>query len=92
MVRQWQEMFYDRRYAATPMLSPDFCKLAEAHGLSGLRCSERADVRATNEEARGKSGTVVVDFRVAAEENVYPMVPSGGDIGAMIRRPQVKVA
>jgi len=92
MVRQWQEMFYDRRYAATPMLSPDFCKLAEAHGLAGLRCSERADVRATIENARAQSGTVVVDFRVAAEENVYPMVPSGGDIGAMIRRPNQRVA
>ncbi|HEX8953426.1 MAG TPA: biosynthetic-type acetolactate synthase large subunit [Polyangia bacterium] len=87
MVRQWQELFYDRRYAATPMLSPDFCKLAEAHGLSGLRCSERSEVRKTIEAARAHGGTVVVDFRVAAEENVYPMVPSGGDIGAMIRRP-----
>ncbi|HEX6838114.1 MAG TPA: thiamine pyrophosphate-dependent enzyme, partial [Polyangia bacterium] len=86
------EMFYDRRYAATPMLSPDFCKLAEAHGLAGLRCSERAEVRATIENARAQSGTVVVDFRVAAEENVYPMVPSGGDIGAMIRRPNQRVA
>jgi acetolactate synthase-1/2/3 large subunit len=92
MVRQWQELFYDRRYAATPMLSPDFCKLAEAHGLTGLRCAARGDVRATIETARAQAGTVVVDFRVAAEENVYPMVPSGGDIGAMIRRPQAKVA
>jgi acetolactate synthase-1/2/3 large subunit len=92
MVRQWQELFYDRRYAATPMLSPDFCKLAEAHGLTGLRCAARGDVRATIENARAQAGTVVVDFRVAAEENVYPMVPSGGDIGAMIRRPQAKVA
>ena len=92
MVRQWQELFYDRRYAATPMLSPDFCKLAEAHGLSGLRCSERAEVRSTIEAARAQAGTVVVDFRVAAEENVYPMVPSGGDIGAMIRRPSARVA
>jgi acetolactate synthase-1/2/3 large subunit len=74
------------------MLSPDFCKLAEAHGLTGLRCSERSDVRATIENARTHSGTVVVDFRVAAEENVYPMVPSGGDIGSMIRRPAAKVA
>ncbi len=88
MVRQWQELFYDRRYAATPMQSPDFVKLAEAHGLSGLRCDTRGDVRATIEDARTRSGTVVVDFRVAAEENVYPMVPSGGDIGAMIRRPE----
>jgi acetolactate synthase I/II/III large subunit len=91
MVRQWQELFYDRRYAATPMLSPDFCKLAEAHGLHGLRCSERGAVRDTIEAARSRTGTVVVDFRVAAEENVYPMVPSGGDIGSMIRRPETKI-
>jgi acetolactate synthase-1/2/3 large subunit len=91
MVRQWQELFYDRRYAATPMLSPDFCKLAEAHGLAGLRCSERGAVRDTIDAARSRTGTVVVDFRVAAEENVYPMVPSGGDIGSMIRRPEANI-
>jgi acetolactate synthase-1/2/3 large subunit len=92
MVRQWQELFYDRRYAATPMLSPDFVKLAEAHGLGGIRCTERGKLRATIDEARTRAGTVVVDFVVAAEENVYPMVPSGGDIGAMIRRPTARVA
>ncbi|MGZ3405882.1 MAG: biosynthetic-type acetolactate synthase large subunit [Polyangia bacterium] len=92
MVRQWQELFYDRRYAATPMLSPDFVKLAEAHGLGGIRCNERGALRSTIEEARTRTGTVVVDFVVAAEENVYPMVPSGGDIGAMIRRPTARVA
>jgi acetolactate synthase-1/2/3 large subunit len=92
MVRQWQELFYDRRYAATPMLSPDFVKLAEAHGLGGIRCNERGALRSTIEEARTRAGTVVVDFVVAAEENVYPMVPSGGDIGAMIRRPTARVA
>jgi acetolactate synthase-1/2/3 large subunit len=91
MVRQWQELFYDRRYAATPMQSPDFVKLAEAHGLAGLRCDDKRRVRETIEEARLRAGTVIVDFRVAAEENVYPMVPSGGDIGAMIRRPDQKV-
>jgi acetolactate synthase-1/2/3 large subunit len=92
MVRQWQELFYDRRYAATPMLSPDFVKLAEAHGLDGIRCNQRGTLRATIDEARTRSGTVIVDFVVAAEENVYPMVPSGGDIGAMIRRPTARVA
>jgi acetolactate synthase-1/2/3 large subunit len=74
------------------MQSPDFVKLAEAHGLCGLRCDARGGVRATIEDARTRSGTVVVDFRVAAEENVYPMVPSGGDIGAMIRRPDASTA
>jgi acetolactate synthase-1/2/3 large subunit len=92
MVRQWQELFYERRYAATPMLSPDFVKLAEAHGLVGLRVDRRQEVASVIEAARTRSGTVVVDFRVAAEENVYPMVPSGGDIGEMIRRPHAAVA
>ena len=87
MVRQWQELFYERRYAATPMLSPDFVKLAEAHGLTGLRVETRQELATTIAEARRQTGSVVIDFRVAAEENVYPMVPSGGDIGEMIRRP-----
>ena len=88
MVRQWQEFFYDKRYAATPMKSPDFVKLAEAHGLTGLRVSRRADVQATIEQARETEGTVVIDFRVEKEDSVYPMVPSGADLADMIRRPK----
>jgi acetolactate synthase-1/2/3 large subunit len=87
MVRQWQELFYQGRYAATPISSPDFVKLAEAHGLMGLRVDKREDLAAVVERARQHDGSCVVDFRVAPEECVYPMVPSGGDIGAMIRRP-----
>jgi acetolactate synthase-1/2/3 large subunit len=92
MVRQWQELFYDKRYAATPIISPDFVKLAEAHGLTGMRVERREDLTAVVEAARSHPGTVVVDFRVAAEECVYPMVPSGGDIGNMIRRPPKEAA
>jgi acetolactate synthase I/II/III large subunit len=88
MVRQWQELFYERRYAATPITSPDFVKLAEAHGLTGLRVDSRESLAAVVEEARRSDGTCVIDFRVAQEECVYPMVPSGGDIGSMIRRPR----
>ena len=88
MVRQWQEFFYDKRYAATPMKSPDFVKLAEAHGLTGLRVSRRADVQAAIEHARETEGTVVIDFRVEKEDSVYPMVPSGADLADMIRRPK----
>jgi len=88
MVRQWQEFFYDKRYAATPMKSPDFVKLAEAHGLTGLRVSRRADVQAAIERARETEGTVVIDFRVEKEDSVYPMVPSGADLADMIRRPK----
>jgi acetolactate synthase I/II/III large subunit len=88
MVRQWQEFFYERRYAATPMRSPDFVKLADAHGLLGLRADKRADVHDIVQQARKAEGTVVIDFRVEQEDSVYPMVPAGADLHAMIRRPQ----
>ena len=89
MVRQWQEFFYERRYAATPLLSPDFSKLAECFGLKGMRIDKRGDVAARVEEARAAKGTVVMDFRVEQEDTVYPMVPTGADLHNMIRRPSV---
>jgi acetolactate synthase-1/2/3 large subunit len=91
MVRQWQEFFYDKNYAATPMKSPDFVKLAEAHGLKGIRVTERSQVEAAIREAQATEGTVVIDFRVEQEDSVYPMVPAGADLHAMIRRPSVLV-
>jgi acetolactate synthase I/II/III large subunit len=87
MVRQWQQFFYERRYVATPITSPDYVKLAEAHGLKGLRVEARADVKAAVEEARRERGTVIIDFRVEQEDSVYPMVPAGADLHNMIRRP-----
>jgi acetolactate synthase-1/2/3 large subunit len=87
MVRQWQEFFYARRYSSTPLRSPDFVKIAEAHGLLGLRVESRADVEGAVEQARAAAGTVLIDFRVEQEDSVYPMVPAGGDLHAMIRRP-----
>jgi acetolactate synthase-1/2/3 large subunit len=91
MVRQWQEFFYERRYAATPLRSPDFVKLAEAHGLLGLRADKRPDVAGIVNRAREADGTVVIDFRVEQEDSVYPMVPAGNDLDAMIRRPKESV-
>ncbi|WP_437627457.1 biosynthetic-type acetolactate synthase large subunit [Sorangium sp. So ce1151] len=87
MVRQWQEFFYNRRYSATPMRSPDFVKLAEAHGLTGIRVTKREEIAEAVERARATPGTVVVDFRVEQEDSVYPMVPAGADLKDMIRRP-----
>jgi acetolactate synthase-1/2/3 large subunit len=87
MVRQWQEFFYDRRYAATPLVNPDFAKLAEAFGLQGLRVRSRSGVVPAVEAARTAGGTVVIDFQVEQEDSVYPMVPAGADLHAMIRRP-----
>ncbi len=87
MVRQWQEFFYERRYSATPLKGPDFVKIAEAHGLTGLRVTQRSEVEPAIRKAEETEGTVVVDFRVEQEDSVYPMVPTGADLHAMIRRP-----
>ena len=91
MVRQWQEFFYEKRYAATPLRSPDFVKIAEAHGLEGFRVDTRGQVADIVQRARAAEGTVLIDFRVEQEDSVYPMVPAGADLDAMIRRPEPSV-
>jgi acetolactate synthase-1/2/3 large subunit len=87
MVRQWQEFFHDKRYAATPMLSPDFVKLADAYGIPACRVNNRADVVPRVDEARRTPGPALIEFQVEKEDVVYPMVPAGSDLHAMIRRP-----
>ena len=87
MVRQWQEFFYNRRYVATPLRSPDFVLLAQAHGLIGLRVTRREEIPDAVARARAEPGTVVVEFRVEQEDSVYPMVPANTDLRDMIRRP-----
>ncbi|MCB9663770.1 MAG: biosynthetic-type acetolactate synthase large subunit [Alphaproteobacteria bacterium] len=87
MVRQWQEFFYESRYVSTPMRSPDFVKLAEAHGLPALRVTERSQIPDAVARARAAHETCVVEFRVLSEDNVFPMVASGRDLDDMIRRP-----
>jgi acetolactate synthase-1/2/3 large subunit len=80
MVRQWQELFYDKRYAATVMeVTPDFVALAEAYGAVGIRCTKTSEVEATIKQALEtvKKTTVILDFRIAREEGVFPMVPAG---------------
>jgi acetolactate synthase I/II/III large subunit len=87
MVRQWQQFFYNGRYSATPMRGPDFVKLADAHGLTGLRVTARDQVEEAVLRARAAKETVIIDFRVEQEDSVYPMVPAGADLHDMIRRP-----
>jgi acetolactate synthase-1/2/3 large subunit len=87
MVRQWQEFFYDKRYVATPLVAPDFAALANAFGIRGERITSRGDVTPTIRSARESSETVLIDFRVEQEDSVYPMVPAGGSLHEMIRRP-----
>jgi acetolactate synthase-1/2/3 large subunit len=88
MVRQWQEFFHDKRYAATPMLSPNFVKLAQAYDIEAYKVDARPDVVPTVERARAAKGPVLVEFQVQKEDAVYPMVPAGSDLHAMIRRPE----
>jgi acetolactate synthase-1/2/3 large subunit len=92
MVRQWQQFFYERRYVSTPMLSPDFVKLAEAHGLTGIRVTSRDQIPAAVAKARATPGTVLIEFQVVEEESVYPMVPAGKDLADMIRRPKTEAS
>jgi acetolactate synthase I/II/III large subunit len=87
MVRQWQEFFYNGRYSATPLKSPDFVKLAEAHGLGARRVDARDQIADAVAWARATPGTCVIDFRVEQEDSVYPMVPAGAALNDMIRRP-----
>lgn len=87
MVRQWQEFFFDRRYVSTPMHNPDFCKLAEAHGLRAIKVTRREEIPAAVAFARNDPGTTVIEFQVLAEDNVFPMVATGATLDDMIRRP-----
>jgi acetolactate synthase I/II/III large subunit len=84
MVRQWQELFYNRRYANTTISSPDFVKLAESYGAAGIRVKKKADVARAIKEAIAIPNVVLIDFVVEAEENVFPMVPAGEAIDRMI--------
>jgi acetolactate synthase-1/2/3 large subunit len=87
MVRQWQEFFYERNYAATPLLNPNFAKLAEAYGIRSTVVTERAQVVPAVESARRHDGPVLIDFQVEQEDSVYPMVAAGAALHEMIRRP-----
>lgn len=84
MVRQWQELFYKRRYSHTPLYSPDFVKLAESYGAAGMRITEKDQVRPAIEKAIGIDNVVFMDFHIEPEENVFPMVPAGEALNRMI--------
>lgn len=88
MVRQWQELFYEERYSATPMFSPDFVKLAEAYGIPARRVTKREEIAEAVAFARSVDGPALIEFVVEKEEMVYPMVPAGADLHAMVRRPK----
>ena len=84
MVRQWQELFYNRRYSQSELFNPDFIKLAEAYGAEGIRVSRPAELAPAIEQAISSSKPVMLDFIVDREENVLPMVPPGGALNKML--------
>ena len=89
MVRQWQEIFYEKSYVATAYShNPDFKKLAEAFGIFGTRVTDKAGVIPAIKDAMDYDGPAIVDFVVEQEENVYPMIPSGLTVHDMIEEPK----
>jgi acetolactate synthase I/II/III large subunit len=86
MVRQWQELFWDSRYSSVNLeASPDFLLLAQAYGAHGIRVEKPSDVQSALAEAMAvKDRPTVIDFRIAKEGNVYPMIPTGGTIEQMV--------
>jgi len=87
MVRQWQDLMFNRRYSATPLLNPDFVKLAEAYGICGMRATKQSEVAPALRAARNHPGPVLIEFRVESEVNVFPMVKPGLALHEMVRRP-----
>ncbi len=84
MVRQWQELFWNRRYSHTELFNPDFVKLAEAYGAEGLRVNKQSQLAPALEQAIASSKPVMIDFVIEREENVLPMVPPGGTLNNML--------
>ncbi|MGD0798047.1 MAG: biosynthetic-type acetolactate synthase large subunit [Acidobacteriaceae bacterium] len=87
MVRQWQEAFYEKNYAASPILSPDFVALAAAHGIAGAHVRKRKDVTPAVTKARTSGRAFLIDFQVEKEDGVYPMIAPGAALHDMVRRP-----
>jgi acetolactate synthase-1/2/3 large subunit len=87
MVRQWQEAFYEKNYQSTPLLSPDFVKLAGAHGMDGTAVHNRGEVLPAISAAQRNRAGYLIDFQVEQEDSVYPMIAPGAALHQMIRRP-----
>jgi acetolactate synthase I/II/III large subunit len=92
MVRQWQELFFEKRYHGTPITSPDFVMIAQAHKLASRLVTKREEVKDAIEWARQQPGTTLLEFQVEAEDLVYPMVPAGAGLHQMLRRPHASPA
>ncbi|MBN1643572.1 MAG: biosynthetic-type acetolactate synthase large subunit [Dehalococcoidales bacterium] len=86
--RQWQELFHERRFVASPLCGPDYVKLAEAYGIPGTAVRHKAEVVPAIEKATACNGPFLIDFRIEPEENVYPFVPPGASLGECLEMPK----
>ncbi|HXQ30259.1 MAG TPA: biosynthetic-type acetolactate synthase large subunit [Gemmatimonadales bacterium] len=84
MVRQWQQFFHEKRYSSTPIWSPDYVKLADAYGIPGWRVTDRGQLGDVVSRANAEPGPALVEFVIAQEANVYPMIPPGGSLSEPI--------
>jgi acetolactate synthase I/II/III large subunit len=92
MIRQWQELFYDKNYSSSGITQPDFCKLADAYGIRALRVEHKGEVESAIREARAYKGPILLDFQIDQEENVWPMVPAGAALSETIEAPAAELA
>jgi len=96
MIRQWQELFYENNLVSsdlnTELCQPDFVMIAQAYGIKAMRVTDKEDVRIAIDEANAYDGPVLIDFRVKAEENVWPMVPAGASLAETVEEPREKPA
>ena len=91
MPRQWQELFYQRRYVDTKLWNPDFVKIAEAYDIPGIKVKRREEVIPAIQKAMDYPGSFLIDFFVEPEENVYPMVPPGESLTIILEPPKPEV-
>ncbi len=91
MVRQWQDLFYEKRYFATPLSCPDFVKIAEAYGIPGMIVKSKQEVVPAIKKAMSEPGPFLINFMVKPEENVYPMIPPGAALSEIIEEPSKEV-
>lgn len=92
MVRQWQQLFYDRNFVSVAVTQPDFVKLADAYGIRGIRVETKSEVIPAIQEARRHKGPILLDFQIDQEENVWPMVPAGAALSETIEAPAEELA
>jgi acetolactate synthase-1/2/3 large subunit len=92
MVRQWQQLFYDRNFVSVAVTQPDFVKLADAYGIRAIRVEHKSEVQSAIREARSYNGPILLDFMIDQEENVWPMVPAGASLAETIEAPAEELA